>query len=438
MPQPRSENAIALSAQSHRPSGPGSPTTLAPMFPTLRDFLAALERAGELRRVAGEVSPLLDIAEIADRVSKSPCAAPSKSAAQFDLGHAALGGHALLFERVADCDFPLAINVFGSYRRMEMALGVAERGGFEAIAARIASLTKPQPPRSLREVLAKGREFLPLLRIPPRTVRSGRCQEVVKLTSRGEVDLRRLPIIQCWPLDGDPRQSAIGLTPRSRRAPRPGAGRYITLAGMHTIHADDRDSQPSRRRTTSGCTGRSSIDATQLAMHWHMHHDGAAHWRSWKKLGKPMPIAIVLGGESRHAVRRDRAAAPGNLRAAHVAGFLNGRRHSAGRRKTVPLRVPANSRDRDRGLGQHRVRVIGWDPRAPAWRSSRSDPAPCSRARSATTPGSTRCPTATPIVEVTASHPSRGTRSTRPPSSACRRKRTTTSAKPPSGCSCRC
>ncbi len=90
---------------------------------TLGGFLSDLEAVGELQRISAEVSPVLEIAEIADRASKSLCPSISRNAAMFDPQHCELGGKALLFENVAGCDFPLCINVFGSYRRMEMALG---------------------------------------------------------------------------------------------------------------------------------------------------------------------------------------------------------------------------------------------------------------------------------------------------------------------------
>lgn len=146
------------------------------MHPGLREFLHALEQAGELHRVRAEVSPELEITEIADRVSRMPAAA-SAGAQAFDPAMAAMGGKALLFERVAGSDFPLAINVWGSYRRMEMALGCdADPRGLGAIGARIASLVKPVPPRSAGEMLAKAREFAPLLRIGPKRVAAGRAR----------------------------------------------------------------------------------------------------------------------------------------------------------------------------------------------------------------------------------------------------------------------
>ncbi len=307
-----------------------------------------------------EVSPLLEISEIADRMNKSRCGDPSRSATKFDPAHADLGGKALLFENVAGSDFPLCINVFGSYRRMEMALRCeGASGGLEAIARRVASLTKPAPPRSFREIIAKAREFLPLLRISPKTVRSGKCQEIVKLTSRGEVDLTRLPLIKCWPLDGDPRAVGCDISP-AQAGTGGGAGRYITFAGMHTVHYDDRD-DPKPASHNIGMYRAQLIDATHLAMHWHMHHDGAAHWRSWKRAGQRMPIAIALGGESVMPYAATAPLPPG-ISELLMAGFLNGRGIPMVRCKTVPLRVPANSEIVIEGWVSTECGVIGWDP----------------------------------------------------------------------------
>ena len=146
------------------------------MEATLGGFLARLEAAGELYRVSAPVSPVLEIAEVADRHSNSACPHTSSAARRFDPGHYELGGKALLFESVEGSDFPLCINVFGSYRRMEMALGDPP-GGYEAIARRIADLTRPQPPRGVRELLSRAKTLVPLLRTPPSSVRRGVCQE---------------------------------------------------------------------------------------------------------------------------------------------------------------------------------------------------------------------------------------------------------------------
>jgi 4-hydroxy-3-polyprenylbenzoate decarboxylase len=332
---------------------------------TLQDFLHTLEAAGELHRVRDPVSPILEISEVADRNSKSPAPSVSEHARLFDPDHCDRGGKALLFENVEGCDFPLAINVFGSYRRMEMALGVHERrcdeaSGFEAIAARIAALLKPDPPRSLGDMIAKARQFLPLLRVPPKRVRRGICQEVVKLTARGEVNLLRLPLIKCWPLDGEPSEVGYDVSPEEAGTSA-GQGRYITFAGMHTIHTDDEHvAKPSSHNI--GMYRAQLIDETHLVMHWHVHHDGAAHWRSWKRKGKPMPIAICFGGEPVMPYAATAPLPPG-ISELLMAGFLNGRGIPLIRAKAVPLWVPANSEIVIEGYVSTECGEIGFDPR---------------------------------------------------------------------------
>ena len=142
------------------------------MYRDLQQFVDTLDRAGELVRVSAEVDATLEAAAIADRVSKSRAPnPPSDSARRNDPMFAHLGGPALLFENIAGSDFPLLINAYGSYRRTEMALGCARHGGgggFDAIAAVMGELVKPQPPRSLGEAIGKARQFAPLLKIGPR------------------------------------------------------------------------------------------------------------------------------------------------------------------------------------------------------------------------------------------------------------------------------
>jgi 4-hydroxy-3-polyprenylbenzoate decarboxylase len=343
------------------------------MGQTLGDFLPKLEAAGELHRVPVSVSPVLEISEIAARQCKLPCPSVSAHAARFDPDHYRLGGKALLFERVEGSDFPLCINVFGSYRRLEMALGCA-KGGFGAIADRLAGLTRPQPPRGLWELAGRARQLLPLLRTPPRRVRRGVCQEVVRLTERGEVDLRRLPLIQCWPLDGNLAAVGWDLSPQEagRVVPSGGAGddaangaadwgRYVTFAGMHTLHADDAsESRPASHNI--GMYRAQLLDATHLVMHWHIHHDGAAHWRSWKRAGKRMPIAICFGGETAMPYAASAPLPPG-MSELLMAGYLAGRGIPLVRAMTVPIRVPANSEIVIEGWVDTDCGVIGYEPK---------------------------------------------------------------------------
>jgi 4-hydroxy-3-polyprenylbenzoate decarboxylase len=348
------------------------------MFASLREFVESLDHAGELVTIDDPVDPVLEIAEIADRVSKSAAPGPAPTSEQrTDPRFHDRGGPALLFTNVIGSDIPLLINAFGSYRRVAMALGAqgeiqgpddGRADGLDALARTIGELVKPEPPKSLREAITKAKQFAPLLKIGPkrRRYRLGggpACQELVY---RGEhVDLSMLPIIRCWPHDGD--FAALGYPPdvnaqvEGMFTDPAWRGRYITLAGIHTIHADDEhSSKPSSHNI--GMYRVQALGPRRCAMHWHMHHDGAAHWRSWKRKGEPMPVAIVLGGESVLPYAATAPLPPG-ISELLMAGFLNRGGVELARAVSVPLWVPANADIVIEGYVHHDAGGIGWDPR---------------------------------------------------------------------------
>jgi len=326
-------------------------------FLCLQSFLQHLEQEGELRLIKEPVSTLVEINRFVQKevVSESPT--PSQDAQSYDSGREQVGGQALLFEEVVGCDFPVAINVFGSYYRMEQALG---GGGFEAIAEKIASMTTPTPPSNFADLIAMAKKYKPLLKLKPKRKKgSGICQEIVKLTSNNEVDLTRIPFIKCWPLDGDPRKVGYEFSPEDSGTAG-GDGRYITMAGIHTIHADDREEKNPKSHNI-GIYRAQLLSPTTVAMHWHITHDGAAHWRSWKKLGKPMPIAICVGGESVLPYAASSPLPPG-VSELLMAGYLHGKGIEMVRAKTVPLWVPANSEMVIEGFVNTNCGGIGWEP----------------------------------------------------------------------------
>src|SRR5690606_36452521 len=155
-----------------------------------------LDAHGELVRVKAAVDPVLEVAEVADRVMKSP--APHLSDEKDKSPASKLGGKALLFENIKEASMPLAINLFGSYWRVNQALGSEN---LEALAGRVQKLAKPEIPGSLVEMLQRLPELIKMGSILPRVVRSGICQQVVHEGELASLDM--LPIIQCWPLDGD-------------------------------------------------------------------------------------------------------------------------------------------------------------------------------------------------------------------------------------------
>src|SRR3954447_12170372 len=197
---------------------------------TLRDFLTLLEREGELARVKARVSPVLEIAQVADRMSKSP--APHGHNELDRSPAASLGGKALLFENVEGSDIPVAINTFGSYWRVNRALGT---DNLSALAERVGQLVKPEIPTTLMEKMKRLPDLMKMASSPPKSVRTGICQQVV--LEGDQADLTKLPIIQCWPLDGDLTSGEVfdlaaaqGATSSSQT----GTGRYITFGGIHT------------------------------------------------------------------------------------------------------------------------------------------------------------------------------------------------------------
>jgi len=264
----------------------------------LRDFLTALEDAGELIRIARPVAARLEISEITDRCSKS-----------------AGGGPALLFERPVldngeESDIPVGINLFGSMRRMALALGVDD---LNDIGSRIEQLIKLKVPEGWREKLALLPKIAEIAKYPPRTV-SGKppCQEVV--WREGEIDLGRLPIITCWPDDGGPY---LTLPQVITRDPKTG----VRNVGMYRVQVLERD---------------------LLAMHWQRHKVGAAHWREMAARGEKMPVAIALGGDP-PSIYSASAPLPPNVDEYIFAGFLRRKPVTLTRAVSNDLLVPAEA-----------------------------------------------------------------------------------------------
>ncbi|HMC72874.1 MAG TPA: hypothetical protein VKG87_01090, partial [Terriglobales bacterium] len=154
-------------------------------YEDLREWISALDRAGELKRCRAEVDPILEIAEITDRVSKSRSG-----------NDGALGGPALLFQNVKG--YPgsqVLINQFGSARRMQLALGVKS---LDEIAERIRAFMDVKSPQGFLDKV----KMLPMLaemgKFFPKNVTTAPCKEVIK---RDNFSLLDFPVLQCWPQD---------------------------------------------------------------------------------------------------------------------------------------------------------------------------------------------------------------------------------------------
>lgn len=246
------------------------------MHRSLSDYIALLEREGELVRIAVPVSPVEEIAEITDRVSKMPG-----------------GGKALLFENTGT-GFPVLTNMFGSERRMALALGVGSLG---ELSERIDGLLRQA--MAPRATLADKLRALPMLagmsRWFPRTVSGrGECQQVVQ--TGAEASLAALPVLKCWPADG---------------------GRFVTLPMVNTV-----DPQTGVRNV--GMYRMQLFGDRTTGMHWHIHKTGARHYDAWKRAGRRMPVSVALGGDPAYTYAAT-APMPDNMDEYLLAGFLRRR-----------------------------------------------------------------------------------------------------------------
>jgi len=269
-------------------------------FADLREFVARLEQAGRLQRIAVPVSRDLEITEIVDRVSKSP-------------GRANV---ALLFERVEGADMPVLVNAFGAEDRMALALGV---GRLDEVGERVAKLLDARLPGTFAERLRKLGTLIDVVRAGPRRVDAGPCQEVVETAAPS---LAGLPILTCWPGDG---------------------GRYITLPAVFT-----RDPRTGARNV--GMYRLQVFDDRTLGMHWQTHKGGAEHQH---RAISRMPVAIALGGDPAMIYAASAPLPPG-IDEVVFAGWLRGAGVEMVRCRTNDLEVPA----------QAEIVLEGWvDPR---------------------------------------------------------------------------
>jgi 4-hydroxy-3-polyprenylbenzoate decarboxylase len=291
-------------------------------YPDLQSFIADLDRRGQLKRITTEVDPILEISAVADRVSKLPAAGDAPPPPT-DPVHGGYGGHALLFEKVTGSAFPVGINLFGSYERMRLALGVSS---LEDLADRVRQLIKPEIPATLVDKIKKLPQLAKLATFAPKSVKRGLCQQVVHTDGANLFDL---PIIQCWPHDGRP-----GFTGKPADVTA-GTGRYITFAAVQT-------QDPDRGAYNLGMYRVQVFDNKLAAVHWHMHHDGARHFRAYKARGAKMPLAIVFGGESVLPFAST-CPLPPDISELLFAGFLNDGGIGLVPCKTIPMEVPANA-----------------------------------------------------------------------------------------------
>jgi 4-hydroxy-3-polyprenylbenzoate decarboxylase len=262
-------------------------------YSDLRDFIDRLESLGELKRVAAEVSPRLEMTELCDRVLRQ-------------------GGPALLFEKPAGHAMPVLGNLFGTVRRICLAMGVENTAALRELGKLLAYLREPEPPQGLRDAWEKLPLLKQVLNMQPKLLSSAACQETV--WEGKDVDLARLPVQTCWPED---------------------AGPLITW-GLTVTRG------PHKARQNLGIYRQQVIAPNRVIMRWLAHRGGALDFRDHRLAhpGTPFPVAVALGADPA-TILGAVTPVPDTLGEYQFAGLLRGARTELVTCIGSDLQVPA-------------------------------------------------------------------------------------------------
>ncbi|MDT3736837.1 MAG: 4-hydroxy-3-polyprenylbenzoate decarboxylase [Denitratisoma sp.] len=259
----------------------------------LRDFIAQLEKLGELKRIGAEVDPRLEMTEVCDRVLRA-------------------GGPALLFEKPKGHAVPVLGNLFGTTHRVALGMGAESVAALREVGALLATLKEPEPPHGLKDAWDKLPLLKQVLNMAPKEISSAPCQETV--WEGKDVDLARLPIQTCWPGDAAPL-IAWGLT--------------VTRG-------------PLKARQNLGIYRQQVIARDKVIMRWLPHRGGALDYRDHclKHPGQPFPVAVALGADPATLLGAV-TPVPDALSEYQFAGLLRGAKTEVVKCLGSDLQVPA-------------------------------------------------------------------------------------------------
>jgi 4-hydroxy-3-polyprenylbenzoate decarboxylase len=261
----------------------------------LRDFIAQLERLGELKRIRTEVSPHLEMTEICDRVLRA-------------------GGPAILFENPKGHAMPVLANLFGTPRRVALGMGEDSVEALREVGKLLAYLKEPEPPKGLKDAWDKLPVLKQVLNMAPKVVSSAPCQEIVR--EGADVDLGRIPVQTCWPGD---------------------AGPLITW-GLTVTRG------PLKSRQNLGIYRQQVIGRNKVIMRWLAHRGGALDFRDHvqTKPGEPFPVAVALGADPA-TILGAVTPVPDSLSEYQFAGLLRGAKTELVKCLGSDLQVPASA-----------------------------------------------------------------------------------------------
>ncbi|TKB51122.1 4-hydroxy-3-polyprenylbenzoate decarboxylase [Ferrimonas sediminicola] len=264
-------------------------------FRDIREFINHLEQEGQLKRITAEVDPHLEMTEISDRVLRG-------------------GGPALLFENVKDKQMPVLANLFGTPKRVAMALGREDSSALREVGELLAFLKEPEVPSGFKDAISKVPMFKQALNMPPKRVSRAPCQQVV--ISGDDVDLTQLPIQHCWPGDVAPLVT-WGLT--------------ITKG-------------PNQKRQNLGIYRQQLLGRNKLIMRWLAHRGGALDYKDFqdKHPGERYPVSVALGSDP-VTILGAVTPVPDAMSEYAFAGLLRGERTEVVKSVSNDLDVPAHS-----------------------------------------------------------------------------------------------
>jgi 4-hydroxy-3-polyprenylbenzoate decarboxylase len=261
----------------------------------LREFIRALEAAGELKRIDTPVDPRFEVTEICDRTLRA-------------------GGPALLFTKPRGSQVPLLANLFGTEKRVALGMGRSSTAELREVGELLAFLRQPDPPKGMRDAWEKLPIFKQVLTMAPKLIGRGECQQNV--LEKDEVDLGMLPVQTCWPGD---------------------AGPLVTWPLVITRG-------PHKERQNLGIYRMQVIGKNRLIMRWLAHRGGALDFREWQQAhpGKPFPVAVALGADPATTLGAV-TPVPDTLSEYGFAGLLRGSRTLLVESSVGRLQVPATA-----------------------------------------------------------------------------------------------
>ncbi|MEZ9631015.1 3-octaprenyl-4-hydroxybenzoate carboxy-lyase [Vibrio breoganii] len=261
----------------------------------LRDFLALLEKEGQLKRISHPVNPDYEMTEISDRTLRA-------------------GGPALLFENPIGYDVPVLTNLFGTSKRVALGMGRQQVSDLGEVGKLLAYLKEPEPPKGFKDALDKLPVFKQVLNMPAKRLRKAPCQDIV--WQGDDVDLDKIPVMSCWPEDVAPLLT-WGLT--------------VTRG-------------PNQKRQNLGIYRQQKLSKNKVIMRWLAHRGGALDLRDWSEAnpGKPFPVSVAFGADPA-TILGAVTPVPDSLSEYAFAGLLRGSKTEVVKSISNDLDVPASA-----------------------------------------------------------------------------------------------